>query len=106
MNYETIPYFQCGGHEYEIHLINAYTVDDDNNLGDTHHYKQRIRVALLCSDGTPRNLSSIEETLCHEIVHTVSRVFNADLTEAQVLQTSEGLYQILKQFGLKLVKEV
>jgi hypothetical protein len=102
----TLPHVQVGGHTYKIELINAGMVDDSNeNTGDSHHYKQVVRVATLCSNGENKGLSSCEETLLHELIHCASRVYNSDLTEDQVVSLSEGMYQILKQFGLKLITD-
>jgi hypothetical protein len=102
----TLPYVQVGGHKYKIELIRAGTVDDSNeSVGDSHHYKHVVKVATLCSNCEYKELSSCEETLLHELIHCASHVFNADLTEDQVVSLSEGMYQILKQFGLKLITD-
>lgn len=105
--YKTLDTVQIGGHWYSIELTKSCTVDDDmTNSGDTHHQKKHMRVATLISDGSPRTSSSIEETLLHELIHSVSHVYHATTTEDQIISLSEGLYQVLKQYGLKLIEEV
>jgi len=59
----------------------------------------RELIIYLCKKyrGDKLSKSIIEETLLHEIIHTVDVVYNNhSLTEDSVDRLSEGLYQVLK----------
>jgi len=104
--FKTISEIQIGGHKYSIELKDAATTDGDNNCGESWHQDQKILVCTKTLGGNVRKLNAVEETLLHECVHTADAIFNCHMSEDQVKQLSEGLYQILKQFGLELIKSV
>jgi hypothetical protein len=106
MPFKTLPTIQIGGHTFKIELKDASTVDGDNRWGETRLEKNEILVATKARDGECRPISSIEQCLLHELAHAVSQIYNADLSEGQTVQMSEGLYQVLKQYGLKLIEQV
>ena len=104
-NLKTLPFLQIGGHYYRVELINAYSTDGGCSAGEAEHNDQVIKVALQGTGGQLRTLSKLEETLLHEITHSVAVIWNVNLNEEQIAQISEGLYQVLKQFGVKLLWE-
>ena len=48
-------------------------------------------------------VSRQEETLLHELLHALGAALDTNLKEKQVHQLSEGLYQVLKPYGLQLL---
>jgi len=103
--YSTLSEIQIGAHKYSIWLVDAATVDGDDRWGETALEKNKIKVSIRSRDGEYRPLSTIEDTLLHEILHAVSHIYNCDLSENQTLQMTQGVLQVLKQYGLVLVKE-
>lgn len=105
MQFKTLSSFQIGGHTYEIKLKEAFSTDgSEYNLGITTYDDICITVATKASTGEYRSTSVIEECLLHELIHASNHVYNAHMDEDTVKLISQGLYQILKQFGLELIK--
>lgn len=72
MQYDFPKEIQIGGHTYKIILKDAATTDElGHNSGDSCSSNLEIRVATKLIDGTIRAVSSIENTLWHEILHHV-----------------------------------
>jgi hypothetical protein len=100
----TLPTIQIGGHQYKVSFNNAYSTNDDSvNIGDHCPVKLEIRLATQSADGVARQLSVMEATFIHELLHAISTVYDCDLEEENIEPLAEGLYQVLKQFGLKMI---
>ena len=100
---QTLPYLQIGGHWYRLELKDAWQVTDAGGQGDSHCQKTHIRVATLTIDNEPRTVSDVEEVLIHEILHQIDVVWKCDIDEDNIERLSQGLLQVLKQFGVSLV---
>ncbi len=106
MKFKTLDKVQVGGHWHSIELKDSYSVDGDGqNKGESGHEEKSIVVSFRTCDGGFRPLSGTEESLLHELIHAASYTFRAQLSEDQTTALSEGLYQILKQYGLVLIKD-
>lgn len=100
----TLPTIQIGGHKYKVTLTEAYsTTDDEMRVGDHCPVTLAIRLATQTADGGRRELSVLEASLLHELLHAIDAVYDCDLTEDSIEPLAEGLYQVLKQFGLKMI---
>jgi hypothetical protein len=102
----TLPTIQIGGHKYKVTLTEAYSVSSDEmRIGDHCPVTLEVRVATQTADGGKRELSVLEATYLHEILHAVDAVYDCELTEDNIEPLAEGLYQVLKQFGLKMITD-
>ncbi len=87
---------KVAGHWYKI-------IFDDKGLAKKHlvgrsdnDFKE-IRLCKYYKSSRARAKSEIEETLMHEIIHTVDRHYNNDsLPEKTISRLSQDLYQVLK----------
>jgi len=102
----TLPYVQVGGMTYSINLINAFSSSRDNHhFGDNSYENSSIRIARLSCEGSERPLQVLEVTLLHELIHAVEAAHALEMDEDTVARLAHGLYQVLKQYGLQLIKE-
>ena len=85
---------KVGGHDYKV-VWDDEKLSNDNFTGLACH---RELIIYLCKTyrGDKLAKSVIEETLLHEIIHTIDVVYNNHLlSEDSVDRLSEGLYQVL-----------
>jgi len=75
---------KVGGHIYKIELVDSEVLDNDCGKVNKSRNVIQIRKDL------PQ--SQLEETLIHELVHTI----NFDWNEERVEFVSNAIYQILK----------
>ena len=109
MEYKHLPRIQIGGHNYNLILKDAATVDENgHNCGDSCQANLEIRSATKLVDGTSRKLSAIEETFWHEILHQIDKVYAAkeSLDEGDIERIAQGLYQVCNQLGWHIVEMV
>lgn len=88
------PTTQVGGHKHEI----VFTKDliDEGLYGRVNHRTLRIELNPV------RPESQQMEALLHEIIHVVSGVYcNNHLSEDDVSGVSEGLCQVMRQWGIE-----
>ena len=88
------------GHKYQVLFV-------DEVENKSHPAQSLMGVcnsaALEIQILTSMPVSRQEETLLHEILHALDAALSTDLKEKQVHQLSEGLYQVLKPYGLQLL---
>lgn len=90
------------GHTYQVLLV-----DEVNNqgheprslMGRCSSAELEIQVCKTLPVGRQ------EETLLHEILHALDAALDTGLKETQVHRLSEGLYQVLKPYGLQLLQD-
>lgn len=104
MTIKCLPSVQIGGHTYTIELRDACATSDWGAQGDSHHQKMDIAVATKTINGDSRAVTDIEEILLHELVHAVNTIWKCDVDEDNIERMAQGLLQVLKQFGLKLIE--
>ncbi len=99
---------QIGGHTYTVELKDAATVDDaGQNCGDSCKGNLEFRVATKLVDGISRATSAIEQTLWHEILHQIDRVYASEnqLDEGDMERLTQGLFQVFEQLDWHIIKE-
>jgi len=102
----TLPYVQVGGLAYSVDFINAFSSSRDNHhYGDNSYESSSIRIARLSCDGSERPLQILEVTLLHELIHAVEAIHALEMDEDTIAGLAHGLYQVLKQYGLQLIRE-
>ncbi len=107
MEYKHLPRIQIGGHFYKIILKDAATVDENgHNCGDSCQGSLEIRSATKLIDGTSRDISAIEVTFWHEILHQIDRIYSAkdNLDEGDIERLAQGLYQVFNQLGWHIIE--
>lgn len=101
--YMTLPNIQIGGHKYTVQLCNSASPGLEGFHGDSHANKMEIRVATQLQNGEPRAVSDVEQTLLHEVFHQINFVWKCDLDEENIERLSQGMLQVIHQFGIHLV---
>jgi hypothetical protein len=97
---------QIGGHTFKIELLNQTSTDDTHQyVGDSCLGTLKIRATTLLSDNSPKSLSNIEETLWHEILHQIAKIYVSELDEDTVDRLAQGLYQVFNQLDWHIIKE-
>lgn len=92
---------KVGGYDYSVILSvrGNNEVRSSNRIGETSHYSQKITIE---TDLTEQKFS---ETFIHEVIHSVDVIYSdSSLSESQVSQISNGLFQVLEQLGIRFVK--
>lgn len=86
---------KIGGHVYSV--IPDYTFTERTDLlGDSCHTSARIRISKLNAYGEELAEREKEQTLIHEILHAIDKVYNdSKLDEGTVSRISEGIFQVL-----------
>ncbi len=90
--------FKIGGFDYtfEVSPEHDRELNSNGNQGECSHTMRRI---IVRSNLTPQQVS---ETFLHECIHAVDGVYcNYKLTEDEVYQLGNGLFQILEQLGIR-----
>jgi len=108
MQYNFPEEIMIGGHVYKLILKDAATVDEHGeNCGDSCQANLEIRVATKLIDGAKREVSSMETTFWHEVLHQIDRVYAAKdiLDEGTIERLAQGLYQVLLQLGWHIIRE-
>ena len=94
-----------GGHTYTVELMDScHTTDVHPSVADTFSDLEEIRIATVTPGGTPRNITVLEESLLHETIHSISEVWSLELQEAQVEGLAQGMLQVLRSLGIKLIE--
>jgi len=86
---------KVAGHYYDVKFKDKW-LSKREIVGRFDNDAKKI---LLCKyyKGTKRAKSEIEQTLVHEIIHSVDRHYNhSSLSEKETERLSQGLYQVLK----------
>jgi hypothetical protein len=104
MQFKTLPIIQIGAHTYTVEIKDCYLVTDAGGQGDSHHQKLDMRVATRTIDNGYRSVTDMEQILLHEICHGINIIWGCDMEEDNVDRLAQGLLQVLKQFGLKLIE--
>lgn len=105
MQLKTLPTIQIGAHVYQVEIKDCYLVCDTGAQADSHHQKMNIRIPTRTVDNGARSITDMEECLLHEILHGVNIIWKCDLDEDNIERLAQGLLQVLKQYGLKLITD-
>jgi hypothetical protein len=107
MNYKHPKTFQIGSHTLNIKFMEASATDNTNDhVATCNTQRCVVTIATKTSNGEDRALSYIEQSLMHEIVHSINTIFESGLDEANVERIAQGLTQVLSSVGIHLVEEV
>jgi len=99
MKFQILPEIQIGGRKVRIRIservlqiadLSAQASTYDNIIRLTLHY-----------EGHPRNNVVVFESLIHEILHIIDRLYMRELEERQVGALSSGLAQALISLGIE-----
>ena len=88
------------GHTYQVIFVDEV----ENKSYPDHSLMGVCKIADLeiqILDSLP--VSRQEETLLHEILHALDAALATNLKEKQIQKLSEGLFQVLKPYGLQLL---
>ena len=87
---------KVAGHYYKV-IFDNEGLSKKHLVGQSNNDFKEIRLCKYYKSKRARAKTEIEETLMHEIMHTIDRHYNNDnLTEKEVSRLSQGLYQVLK----------
>lgn len=87
---------KVAGHEYKIKW-DTKRLAREGFVGEADHNKDIIYLSKEFPLGEARAKSEIEETLLHEILHTIDTNYNnKSLDEKEITRLAIGLYQVLK----------
>ena len=89
-----IPHkLKIGGMTYSV--TRNYCFKESELMGQASHSQTDIRLCKKDTMGNPYPRQKIEETLMHEIVHSIDCIYNNNkLEEETVNRLSQGLYQV------------
>jgi len=88
---------KVGGHVYRIVFPYRFKERTDI-LGQADHDLNEIRLTDKDGLDNKRVVSSVEESLIHEVLHCVDWVYNSGKLEEDVIKRlSQGLYQVFKE---------
>lgn len=87
---------KVGGHIYKV-ICPYHFRERSDRFGSCCSINNEILIGNDDGNGKKRSQSTIEQTLFHEMLHAIDKVYNADkLEEEYVERLSEGIYQVLK----------
>ncbi len=105
MKYKTLTPIQIGAHPISIEIVDAFTTHDDTcNAGDACPSTDVIRIALRTTGGGYRPEAIITANLIHELLHKIEHIYSIKVEDDDVDRFAQGLLQILKQYGIKLIE--
>ena len=93
---------RIAGHDYRVKY--PYLFKKYEWSAEVNHNRHEIKIASHASKTEKKARSEVEESLLHEILHTVNCRYlpvKQRLCEAQIHQMSQGLYQVLKDNKIK-----
>jgi hypothetical protein len=96
---------KIGGHTIKVRVFRK-PVEEGNRTyaGLACHNDNEIRIATHYGDNGRASETNIEETFCHEIVHSICEKYGVPMNEGRVKTFSAGLYQVLKDNRLDFSK--
>ncbi len=89
---------KIGGRVYTVIFLKEHK---ENLLGQVNHTTRKI-ILFRYSHGDKITKQGFEETLLHEIIHSINAVFDIEIKETVINRLSEGLYQVLKDNKITL----
>jgi len=87
-----------------VTIIYPYIFNEsDEYCGQADYQKGEIRIAKFSRNGAARSDEDITLTLIHELIHWICNVYTGEkqFEELQIHGLTQGLYQVLKDSGLK-----
>jgi hypothetical protein len=87
-----------------VKIIYPYIFNDsDEYCGQADYQKGEIRISKYSRNGVERSDEDTTLTFLHEIIHWICNVYNGEkqFEEPQINGLTQGLYQVLKDSGLK-----
>ena len=88
MKVKVPPQVRIGCHDYNI-CFNKHLWHDDKLAGSVNHRTHMIQI------DPAFQLSELDATLIHEIIHIVVRIFSCQAEEADIDRLSEGMGEFL-----------
>lgn len=102
--YKFLPHVGIGGQVVDVELNDVAYCGDDTNVADFTSQLNLIRIATETVNGDPRSLDYLNQTLWHEYIEAIKEYYGCKFDHDDVDRIAQGVHQILKQYGLKLIE--
>ncbi len=106
MNYKYPAELVIGGNRIKISIIDGVSTNCvEQHSADFLPSRNEIQLAVRSLDGLSKCLDFTNESLIHEIIEAVKVTYVVKIEEDDVERLAQGLWQVLSQLGIFLIKE-